>query len=361
MKKFIYSFSLFFAPLLILILVTEINFVNPLDLARVGFISVDGTYRSKFKDEYRKEINFSNVSGINDITKYDILTIGDSFSDQENVGYQNYLADIDSNRVLHYDLVKGFANPINILYGIINNSFLDTFSVNYIILEIVERNLLLHTKDIDYDYKLSHKDQRKGSNTNEKVGKFPPIKYIKFPLFSLLYNFDDNAYFSKVYKLKTDTLLFSNNSGDLLFYYNDLLRVENNNKAFLVSKFNDEMNKLAKVLNKKGIELIFLPAPDKYDIYYNYISEKEAYPKPRFFEIIDDEPKDYLFVNTKALLTSFIPTKKDIYYYDDTHWTPIAAKIIAEHIANRIIKRHKQNNGEIYERDVLNIHAQGSN
>ena len=51
--------------------------------------------------------------------------------------------------------------------------------------------------------------------------------------------------------------------------------------------------------------------------------------------------KDYFFINSKKALQEVIPHKKDIYFYGDSHWTPWAAKIIADEITE-VINRHKE-------------------
>jgi len=57
-----------------------------------------------------------------------------------------------------------------------------------------------------------------------------------------------------------------------------------------------------------------------------------------FFIHLDKVKKEYLYVDSKKLLVNAINSKKDIYFYDDTHWSPIASILIAEEI-NRIIKK----------------------
>jgi len=80
----------------------------------------------------------------------------------------------------------------------------------------------------------------------------------------------------------------------------------------------------------------YLPSPDKYDIYYDYIINKSKYPKPLFLEYLAEMQKNYLYVDSKKILSNSIKQKKDIYYYDDTHWSPFAAKIISDELSKLI-------------------------
>ena len=91
------------------------------------------------------------------------------------------------------------------------------------------------------------------------------------------------------------------------------------------------MNDLSHKLKSKGIQLIVLPCPDKYDIYHDYITNRQ-YPKPMFFEYLNRMSKEYFYVNSKTILTNAIKQQKDIYFYDDTHWSPWASELIANDI-----------------------------
>jgi alpha-N-acetylglucosamine transferase len=46
--------------------------------------------------------------------------------------------------------------------------------------------------------------------------------------------------------------------------------------------------------------------------------------------------KNYIFLDSKEILRREIDKIKDIYFYDDTHWTPKASKLIAEEIEKNI-------------------------
>ncbi len=86
MKKFILKMSLFLVPFLIL----SINYIfyekSGGDLNRIGKVSIEKDYRNLFTREFENKKYYLNLSEINLKTenKIDILTIGDSFSQQKN-------------------------------------------------------------------------------------------------------------------------------------------------------------------------------------------------------------------------------------------------------------------------------------
>jgi len=47
-------------------------------------------------------------------------------------------------------------------------------------------------------------------------------------------------------------------------------------------------------------------------------------------------PKNYLYLNSKQILKNEMKNKKDIYFYDDTHWSPWSSKAIAIELAKII-------------------------
>ncbi|HNK91045.1 MAG TPA: hypothetical protein PKN63_10835, partial [Chitinophagales bacterium] len=76
--------------------------------------------------------------------------------------------------------------------------------------------------------------------------------------------------------------------------------------------------------------------PDKYDLYYSYIKNKNNFEQPILFEYFSSLEKQYIYVDAYNILKERLNDTKDIYYYDDTHWSPIGAKLIADEIQNKI-------------------------
>ena len=172
---------------------------------------------------------------------------------------------------------------------------------------------------------------------------------IRFPLFDLPKFFVKKNYLSNelVYNVElTSRNLFSNKSSKLLFYYQDLKSTEQNNLKENVDSLNIVLNTIALKLREKNIKLIVLPSPDKYDFYYDYISEKKDFKRPIFFDLLKAVKKDYVYIDAKENLASKITNTQDLYFYDDTHWSPIASKIIADKIKSEIEKSDNSTNAQ---------------
>ena len=77
-------------------------------------------------------------------------------------------------------------------------------------------------------------------------------------------------------------------------------------------------------------------AADKYDVYQEFAVENRFPVKTLLDDFACHESNPY-FVNTKTVLVEKARQGvKDLYYADDTHWSPIGAKIVAEEIAKRM-------------------------
>ncbi|WP_026950492.1 alginate O-acetyltransferase AlgX-related protein [Algoriphagus mannitolivorans] len=350
MEKFIIRFSFFISPIILAFILTEAFFsTDKGDLLKIGYIAdISGYDKSEvFKEEFEREKFFTSFSelSIQQNHRFKTFVIGDSFSDQGNYSFTNYLAEYSRDSLLYLD--RNFHdNPIQTLSELANGDFFDSLQVEFVVLQSVERSIPLR---IDFDQTLTLtldslwkiKESRKslvGYNSNE-VDKLFSDRILKFTTLNLGYLVDDNAFYSETYIVETRDFLFSVKNKDLLFFFDDLRSITDNSEKERLEKLNDQINLINSKLSEKGIKLIVLFSPDKYGFYYDQIVDKEKYPQPLFFKIFESLPKNYLYLNSDEILKKSIPHQKDLYFYDDTHWSPIAAKLIAKEIDNLMEKQ----------------------
>lgn len=336
MKKYLINTIVFLFPIIFIFAFTILFYqTDNGDLIRMGYIMSDSNYREIFGKEFARNINYYKISDIeNTKNRYDILTIGDSFSEYERCGYINYLAEYNNNKIIHLDHFLHEGTPIESLYGILNGDLLDKIDIDYIILQSVERNSIPYSLDTTKVITLNGIHQKVKNEKKNKIKKPSHLRFLqnraaKFVRYNLMYLFQRNTFYSEVHRVQTSKNLFSNNKNELLFYHGDISSIWINNNRDSVLKLNNILNNLSNKLNNRGIRLIFLPSPDKYDIYYDYIISKQKFPKPLFFNHLDNMKKEYLYLNSKQILDCAIQVKKDIYFYDDTHWSPWASQLIA--------------------------------
>lgn len=307
------------------------------DLSRMSYNSSFVTKKIVDNISTSKFINFNNYHG----EEIDLLTIGDSFSNSLDIPYQKFIGEKNNIKVLNISKLENTENYLETIYLLLNTGFLEEKKVKYILIESVQRQVIkrflkkidisINTeKDISNLIKNSKVIYSKKSNSD--ISFINNLNFNAF-LYSVLYRFDDNAFFSKVYINTLNKNMFSNllMNNILLFYRDDIknLYMEESNN---IIKINNQLNKLSLTLEMKNIQLIFMPAVNKLNLYYEYLEEKK-YPKSYFFEEFRVLKKNYQFIDTKKILKEEIKNGTlDIFYLDDTHWSYKASEAIINKI-----------------------------
>jgi hypothetical protein len=345
MKHFITKAIYFILPYFILFFL--MIFFYPLekgDLLRIGYLpEINKFYKANFERYLLDTIYYEEIKDLNYENKeYDFIVFGDSFSDQLEFGYKNHIA--KKHKLLNVD-GKISANPIEKLSLFLNGDFFKKVKTKYVILESVERDIVqrslnfnkVSSVNIDsiesiYGNEQNIQDKERGYNFFSNQTFLFTYNTIKFFLL------DNSSFENSVSKVKLNKKLFNYGFGDELLYYNiDYDNLKYNNKFSDVCKLNRELNILADKLDKFGVKLVVLPCPDKYDIYYDFISNKRYMIKPIFFDLMSRTNKRYLYVNSKNILKFHLNEEvQDLYFFDDTHWSPKATRIIADSLLKQI-------------------------
>lgn len=307
------------------------------DLGRMSFEKGIIDKRENVHNLPKKHIPYSS-----DLKSIDVITLGDSFSNGggrgKNSYYQDFVASYYGLEVLNiHSSSKGYIETVLMMN---DSGLLDKLKPKYIIIESVERSAVDRlAKPIMWDIKCDIKcmdnffvNIKTNNGINSQRFSFLNTSNYNYPFYKLFYDFDDNAFLSPVYIVPISKELFSTPISDkLTFYYADLsslYRSEPANLKFL----NDNLNKLANILKKKNINLVFMPAVDKYTLYAPFIISN-PYKQSQFFELLRPLHKDYYFVDTKALLYQLLQEgTKDVYYADDTHWSPVGSSFVVKNM-----------------------------
>jgi hypothetical protein len=350
MKKFVFKLSYFAVPFLLLYFVNLLFYVpSEGDLVQVGYLYSNPSPKSIIEHKFKLQKKYTEVSEIESeleskkIIEFSVLTIGDSFSGQFNLGYKNYLANEKNTSVLYVDrYITG--NPIQTLINLINGDFFDYIHVEYIVLQSVERYFVERCENIDFRTSFqkdslinlikNHKRaKQKNDIIKQKIDLFSDAT-IKCPLVNMQYYFTPLPVFSKTYKVKSiNKTLFTNEPDNILFYKDDISKLEFSNDVQKIKASNHVINVISESLLNKNIKLILLISPDKYDLYYPYIKKNYNLDEPMFFKYFNKLDKKYLYTSLKDKFYKNDEIIKDVYYYDDTHWSPIGAKITATEIS----------------------------
>lgn len=318
-------------------LYTKHVFPNDYFIGDLGRISYQINYlhpRVTHSDLAKQHINFHQWNG----EQVDILTIGDSIANGGAGGlnpfFQDYIATYYDKTVLNIQPLD--YNYIEMIYLLLNNGMLDEISPKVIIIESTERSVIERfTANInDNIYEDSSKIKNKlrqahWKNDIEKDSKsFLNSLNLNALLYNLFYNLDDNAYLSACYLTNLSKKVFSVQDGQTLMFYKDYIKYNKSLNIQSIKAVNNNFNELARKLKDKNIDLYFMPAVDKFNLYSKYVIDNK-YGDSVFFEEIRQMEKDYYLIDTKAILEKEIDNGVlDIFYIDDTHWSYKASEAI---------------------------------
>jgi hypothetical protein len=303
------------------------------DLARLGFVSGVKNVRTTYDDLPSRHLEVKDYRG----GRVDMITIGDSFSigagEGRNRYYQDYIATINGMTVLNIPTYKfeGItlgAMPVATLVALYNAGWLDRIKPRYVLVESVERfaiqrlvtafdlNIRIKPEELERYYRTV----KFGGSLNEDIS-FINEGNLKFLYYSFMYHFSEHAFRNLVFRLKLSQPQFSGKQGDVLLFHGEEVQSSPLATPQNIRTANDNLNTIARMLRSKGVTLIFMPVVDKLNLYRQFIND-DRYPRSIFFEELRRLPKEYLLIDTKAILAKAIDEGElDLFYQDDTHWT----------------------------------------
>lgn len=303
------------------------------DLTRLGYVAGLKVMRDNTIDLPLKHLEMKEYRG----EAVDMLTLGDSFSagigEGKNRFYQDYIASLNSMSVLNVPTYKfktmiWGGMPVLTLAALYQSGYLDIIKPRYVLLETVERfaiQRLVTYYNFDIQVPLAtleryYRETTFDGELNQGIS-FVNEGNFKFLYYRFMYNFSEHAFRRLVIKTQLTRPMFSGNHGDILLAHGDELRQGPLATVQNIRTANDNLNEMARLLRKKGITLVFMPVVDKLNLYRPYMKNK-SYPQSVFFEELRTLPKEYLFIDTKDILSKALAAgEQDIFFQDDTHWS----------------------------------------
>lgn len=344
MKKFLIKISytvlpvwLFFVGLAVYL--WAIN-DNSGDLMRLGLINAGPGYSDSVTATALPEIYYKEVDSCEKVLAdtCDVLVVGDSFSHGGGIGkmgnYVNYLKNDYNLKVTVFTPDKS-ASPVQVAYDALNLGFVDSTHVTNLVVQEGERYLLdRHKTLVTTNTIIPVVPDVEGSDEKGDNPSSGPLLRVKDFLFYKLLGADP------IYKLRLDRDAFTCAEPNMLyFYFEDVemgFNLTNQEQRQIVDVFDLLLDKA----REKGVNIIFVVACDKYDIYQDFIVDN---PYPRKTLVDDVEKwmagKEDHFVYAKPLLHPLIEQGvKDVFLFNDTHWSPASSRVIAAEVAKKLRK-----------------------
>ena len=337
MKKFLTKLSYTVLPVFLLLfgLVAYVTlYISPRttgDLGHLAYIPFDCQEDAPGEME---ELLFEDVRQTDSLRSVhvDVLTVGDSFSRMGRIGYQNYLAAqgvsvANSTREL-------YENPFQYAYNILDRGLVDSTNISVLVVQVGERDLVSRSEEFDVNKVDIHElDPEPPSNGGGSANDWSLLRARDFLMYRL--------HWSPVYKVTLDEDYFNNKEPrSLYFYCADITNGVNIGEASR-QKIQEVFQILTRKAEERGIALLLMIPVDKYDLYQDHIVDN-PYPHKTYIEeardIFGDTPNVLL---CKYLLTPLIEKgEKDVFLFDDSHWSIKAAEIVGKELSKRV-KGHK--------------------
>lgn len=279
-----------------------------------------------------KELLFKSINRSDSLRDVhaDVLTVGDSFSGMGRLGYQNYLA---AQGVSVVNCMRElYDNPFQYAYNILDLGLVDSTNISVLVVQVGERDLVSRSEEFDVDkidmVETEHEPSVNGGDGNSSAWSL--LRARDFLMYRLQW--------SPVYKVTLNNDFFdSKEPRSLYFYCADITNGLNIGEASK-SKVLEAFRILTQKAEQRGIKLLLMLPVDKYDMYQDYIVDN-PYPHPK--TIIEDAKE--LFGDSsnvlmcKDLLTPLLEKgEKDVFLFDDSHWSYKAADIVGQELSKRV-------------------------
>jgi hypothetical protein len=301
------------------------------DLGHLGKIPFGKEYNKNIEENYLEKLKVSTYTQ-EDNNTHEIMAIGDSFTPTSKNSYLNYLAHNIDKQIVNLPR-KGDIGPEQTAVFLLKNGFFATNQTEVLILESVERYFLFGLIYIDFEKDMEVDDvlNLKPSSKSQLQKKSKKNYLNELSSWYRLSLGCDNP----VYKANLSDSLFSIKNKKLYFYKDDFLSLNIPDEEIDFAKNN--LRKLDSMFRTNGIDLIYVVASDKYDLYQDYIINN-SYPKINVMEKFQGFEKEPFFFNTQTVLKPLLKDKtKDVYLANDSHWSYIATRAVGEELSKRII------------------------
>lgn len=353
MKLFFRNIFIFLVPICAFLLLYNRCYVPHLhgDMGAIGGFMFDDEYDSVL---YDIQLPNSNIETTSDVIQHGdscIITMGDSFSQMGDEGYQVFLSQYYKNyRMINYAGSYSLSQKEGDFVRLCYSGKLDS---TIVILETVERHLVESLCALKF-YKLREQTHQVRNSFESDVNK-TQVETSSFDIFLKKIN-DCYEYYSKrlfrvsdfmkkrtglkddynpIKKTMLNIPAFSCKGDEYSLYFYDKDLKTHKNKDIQLAR--SKMDSLLCLAREHNVKLIYLIAADKYDVYQSFIKNNK-YPNISTLEKLLCG-SDFRVLNSKSLLLKrVVRGEKDIYKCWDSHWSPKGSSYIADEISKRIDK-----------------------
>jgi len=331
MRKFIIKSGVFYFLLLIILSFSIVSKFISGDLGKLGQIPFGKAYDKQF-NETNISARYYDLYNVDSIHCFRVITIGDSFSLQGCVGYQQFLGSSLGDCVCNIRR-NDFSKPVIDYLALLQNNFF--VEGQTVIVEVVERNLVNAFVNVNFDSKCLSNFSRQSVVGDKSCQHLSSPNYFNqaFAFIRLRLGYNNPVYH---YKLSSNLFSHPRYADDLYVYDSDLI----NNQSITdddISQASKNIEQVWRLSQSKGVNFCLLICPDKYDVYQPFIQRKCGFLSTDGEiwknDVLDRLVKrDYILCPKSMLQKALKDGVKDLYKVNDTHYSPVGAKLTASYI-----------------------------
>ena len=344
MRKFLINISytvlpvwLFFVGMAVYLWITN---DNSGDLMRLGLINSGPEYTDSIRSGLLPDVYYSGQESDSLLRQdtCDVLVIGDSFSHGGGVGkqgdYVNYLAHESGRKVVVFTPESPtLSSPMQIAYDVLNLGCIDSTHVKNLVVQEVERYLVDRHSGFVTTHTSFPRVERKQQPSSPAPKSAPsPLLRVKDFLFYHLLGANP------IFTVHLSRPVFGGMQPDELYFYREDVELGFDVAPERRERIIDCYRHVIDAARQRGVNLILLIASDKYDLYQDYIIDN-PYPPKTLNEDLQQWMASDLdhFVFSKQVLLPYVEQGvKDVYLFNDTHWSPSSSRLIADEIIKKL-------------------------
>jgi hypothetical protein len=333
MRKFIIKISFYFVPFICFLAFYRFYILTNISgdmgiLAKLPFKAQYGKMleENTLQDYIVFDTLINQSSTLIFKNKPTIITIGDSFSQLDKKGYQNYFAHLFNFEVVNIKR-NDMNTPVQDAISFLNSGIIDSTTCHIVVIESVDRAVFERLTNPDFSQTFTY------FTPTEIKKKKHPYEFDLFQLTSfirLMFGYEN-----PISQYDLDDNYFTHSWGNTAYcYVYELLSFANISQND-IKLAKENLIKLNEMFDKKGIKMIFLIAADKYDVYRPFMQDKTL-PIDTSTDDFDRIP-NVCVINTKSILQDMIHNgEKDVYEINDSHWSYKASEAVAKKLAHDI-------------------------
>lgn len=323
------------------------------DLKRIGsFAAAQAALRP---EEYtQKHMEFKDYVAKGGHMQFDVLTIGDSFSNGGGGNYyQDYLADHYGLRVLNVPCnAFGDGDALAILDALQETGYLDEIRPQVVVIESVEHYLgSRYAGALPERPKLTREEFLKKELPAQTAADgiredkiFSPImvkaneEFLKNKLYAMCHAgaLSETADYAE---LARDCFTAPGQERLLLYYHLETAYADAV-EPLDYRQIHQHMEDADAMLQAHGARLIFMPIVGKLDLYAPCLEDAQGRPENPTFAGLAAAPHTETFLDTKRILRQALSEgTMDLYWNDDTHWSDRAQQRVGDALYDEIQRR----------------------